>query len=684
MDGESYHCTLAENIALLRLWSNVPELPKDNPPPAALFTKSTEKRSLTFTKECDIVDNLAFISAISDDHEKVTATCIEEQADHQGMTVILAVNEGDLDVVQESFRTILGILEEVSSRGKQDAKLSTVLRSLTIPTGKTEQEDGQLRRSLLMEIIALNRHRILSRLRSKHAEESIRNQGKPTISSFLVDAVKIGSKVRSLPKGLTAGIAAESKNFERTFEKLEKCASDDVNSGSILADILESAHNLSKHLGFDEFLTKLPNGPPLHPSGRKALLIGIQKIGRYSSACNFLFRAARSLGVFKSLKVEVIKESELCAAPINGHVLTPSLTAALRRLDRRRPDQINQLIQSLASNSGSSPMAEKEKFGRFLNRAVSECKVHAEIQILYHYEMKPVAIMPRVICSSKSACFLCDLFIRFHGKFYVARSHGRLYERWRLPDLQGLGLPSAELEIQKAVFEKFNNEIEDRIRRILLNRRRFSHLHPNESIYMPSPAWTPSRASTDDGIARSSVSNPAKVMVLGNGLDKSVSQQLNRDERTEAPGEILVVREAQSSGKQEADVSISYPENLVQGRKIRQVLQGTKTDLYVIANALHLFYDGSILSCNARSVSHTLQPDETQKSTETQIVDIEWLLDEDAARIRETDRSDVVDVNAMGEGEETTFRATPSEESTLIYVLSFRDVIAIKHMRNPG
>lgn len=124
MDGGTYHRILAENIALLRLWSNVPEPPKDNPPPAALLTNSVEKRSLKFEKECDIVDNLAFISAISDDHEKVTATCIEEHADHQGMTVMLAVNEGDLDTVQESFRRMFRILEQVSICSKQEAELS--------------------------------------------------------------------------------------------------------------------------------------------------------------------------------------------------------------------------------------------------------------------------------------------------------------------------------------------------------------------------------------------------------------------------------------------------------------------------------------------------------------------------------------------------------------------------------
>lgn len=531
-----------------------------------------------------------------------------------------------------------------------------------------------------MEIIELNRPRILSRLRSRHAEESHRNQGKPTISSFLADAVRIGSNIPSLPRSLSAGVAVESEFFERTFERLEQRAIDDVRNCSILADILESAHKLSKQLRLDEFLAHLPNGPPLHPSGRSALLIGMQKIGRYSSSCNFLFRAAKKLEVFKRLRVEVIKLPELCATPISSHVHKPDLATTLMRLDRSNAEQINRLIQSLAGDSGSSPMLEEQKFDRFLNQAMNESKIHAEIQILYHYEMKPVAILPRVICSSKSACFLCDLFLKFHGKFYVARSHGRLYQRWRLPDVQNLVLPSAGAKIQTAVFEKFNSEVEGRIRRILLNRRRLSHLFPSESIYMPSPAWTPSRASTNDEMTRLPVSNSANVLVPDDASEESVIRHLSIEERIEASEEMAVVLETPSSSKPESEISIQNPENLIQGRKIRQVLQGANTDLYFIVNALHLFFDGSISSREAHSATHTLQPGETHKASETHVVEIEWLLDEDAARIQETERSDAVDVNAMREGEEITIRAIPSEESTLVYILSFRDVIAIKYM----
>jgi len=60
-------------------------------------------------------------------------------------------------------------------------------------------------------------------------------------------------------------------------------------------------------------------------------------------------------------------------------------------------------------------------------------KIHAEVQLLIFYELNPRIRRPRVICASKSACYLCHLFIKTHGKFQVPRTHGRFYDRWMLP-----------------------------------------------------------------------------------------------------------------------------------------------------------------------------------------------------------------------------------------------------------
>ena len=63
--------------------------------------------------------------------------------------------------------------------------------------------------------------------------------------------------------------------------------------------------------------------------------------------------------------------------------------------------------------------------------------VHAEIQLIFHYTINHMAqtFRARVIGASKSACYLCNLFIFHHGLFFVSKTHGYLYSKWTVPDL---------------------------------------------------------------------------------------------------------------------------------------------------------------------------------------------------------------------------------------------------------
>jgi hypothetical protein len=91
-------------------------------------------------------------------------------------------------------------------------------------------------------------------------------------------------------------------------------------------------------------------------------------------------------------------------------------------------------------------------------------KVHAEIQLLCYYEQHPnTRILPRVFKSSKDACFLCNEFIKAHGKFYIPKTHGRVYDLWMIPDLQTLGLGKKTKKKLVAMIERFNEAIEELI-----------------------------------------------------------------------------------------------------------------------------------------------------------------------------------------------------------------------------
>ncbi|TVY32810.1 hypothetical protein LSUB1_G007677 [Lachnellula subtilissima] len=66
--------------------------------------------------------------------------------------------------------------------------------------------------------------------------------------------------------------------------------------------------------------------------------------------------------------------------------------------------------------------------------AADLCFVHGEVQLILFYEKYGNGLPPRAIGSSKSACFLCDIFIKYHGQFGISHSHMKLYPKWTIPD----------------------------------------------------------------------------------------------------------------------------------------------------------------------------------------------------------------------------------------------------------
>jgi hypothetical protein len=74
------------------------------------------------------------------------------------------------------------------------------------------------------------------------------------------------------------------------------------------------------------------------------------------------------------------------------------------------------------------------------------CHVHAEVQVLIFYELKKEmnTSIPNVIGTSKAACYLCDLFIKHHGRFLVTKTHGRIHSQWTVPDLKEFSTDSVK------------------------------------------------------------------------------------------------------------------------------------------------------------------------------------------------------------------------------------------------
>jgi hypothetical protein len=93
--------------------------------------------------------------------------------------------------------------------------------------------------------------------------------------------------------------------------------------------------------------------------------------------------------------------------------------------------------------------------------AAEQCYVHAEVQLLMHYDREPCLLPPRAIGCSKSACFLCDRLIRHHGKFKISVSHQRVYPKWTIPNLDWMS--SVQLKIWRNIIRGMRVEMREMI-----------------------------------------------------------------------------------------------------------------------------------------------------------------------------------------------------------------------------
>ncbi|KAK4240779.1 hypothetical protein C8A03DRAFT_12882 [Achaetomium macrosporum] len=442
--------SLAENVALLSLLCGAPTAPNTNPWPTAVDNHS-------FADEVRLTSTIAYLSGISDDPSHVVAVCVEGLTSGREIRVVIAVNKEHPVSGNDVLARIKNGLDEVFGH------LARANR----------EQDAVLEDSVLHAIVKMCKHRIFSRIKSKRSDAtySKRKGGTAFLGSPLqrvIDAVrKYGNRKRSGAE--VERFTRDAVRFRDRLETLETCQEKDVVSH--ITGVLRAAHRLNETTDFDNILQGL-GSRELNSTTRTGLATRLGKLANYVECSLYLCRKAKESGIFRDAEVITISlDANLFARSLE---VPPEccLRSCLGRCENGAPTVFGaKNIDSRLKELGR----DNTVFLSTVRKILRESRVHAEVQIVCYYELRPIASKPRVICSSKDACYLCNLFIRLHGTFYIPKTHGNLYPGWRLLPIPSLNRAQAQL----------NRSLEAQIREItgvlMSNPHQHLMLSPNEN-----------------------------------------------------------------------------------------------------------------------------------------------------------------------------------------------------------
>ena len=359
-------------------------------------------------------------------------------------------------------------------------------------------------------MISLDISRILSRLRSRHAKVTRKTSGKIALIVQLNTAIHDKSvKPRgNITESKLRDVQARVRDLQALFFTFESIAHrESLQVQQLTMEILKQAHEL---VSLTELGAALETSLTLNPELKHFLPSALGKLGRYYSVSCDLISAARSTKykIFNRVQVKTCRVPR----PVKALILhsVPSLALALQNVVQRSSSQQQERSTQALTTYLTKPLSAAEDIfrSRFSGKG-NFWKVHAEIQLLFFYEFHPENIRPRVICSSKSACYLCDLFVKLHGQFHMPRTHGKLYDRWILPDWK-TGISTERVHDLGIIIEKFNTLLEDKIRSTLISRR-MPRNPPNESVLVLPAHWSSSNLSQ---ASRSSSTASASVTTV--------------------------------------------------------------------------------------------------------------------------------------------------------------------------
>lgn len=459
-------------ISLLFLLTKAPAgLPaKDHETSPPYETERRRSPLLSFDLEVNLVEVFTFLASTTNDPYKVAALSLESQIE-AGRTVYwlkIAANHGELESTKHGLERIFRIVR----RDPAQERLKRLGSSLD-----DERSDRTTSKfdTVLHSVLVMHCNRLLCRLRSRHAQwkcnfKKAKMSRRPVVRTMFSMYDKQQRQRQALP------VFHKDMNLLRSsFSSLESLSHFDVKGppASVITNleyVVKIVHRLWQQ---DEFRASVDGQPFALP---------LAKIARYISATMFLVDNEEVRSVLESLTVQIVKMSPVVTTRLEPG--TNSLTKFAAELSM--PEVPTQLLSRQLHTDQTGPSSISDE--NFLELVNSKCAVHAEIQLLFDYELHGYRGNSRIINSTKRPCFSCALFVAIHGRFHMPTSHGRLYEKWTFPD--GLRqLTGSTLEHMNTVMSQYLDALSACIVQALLHQpcRKMTSM---ESFFRHSSIWT--------------------------------------------------------------------------------------------------------------------------------------------------------------------------------------------------
>ena len=318
--------------------------------------------------------------------------------------------------------------------------------------------------------------RILSRLRFV-----AKNRGTPKqpLKGVLEEAISSLKQLKNKELGENLSTARSFVEKAKDVIKLADAWAKHQTSAR-LKDLVEGIHRLRQTGNLQLLLDKIPNRA-MCPSSRRNLVNIVSKVSRYREAARFLYRTARKHHIIRHMNVALVNLRKEAFNRTAADQYTPRLASTISRISagHQRPDlgHICRLMKTTVLQLNS-------QFASQTSKTLREGKIHAEIQLVFYCELNASELPPRIICSSKDACFLCNAFILMHGKMHMPRYHGRLYPGWRLPLVPDI------MSMEQRFNSVLDNQVRNSLKTLLARCQKTVYPDPHESTLLTLPIST--------------------------------------------------------------------------------------------------------------------------------------------------------------------------------------------------